>query len=63
MAQNEVSFDASREDKHLVSQIVTRALALYKAHGIKRSALDIRMDLIATHCQRLSDGLRQVARG
>lgn len=58
----EVSFACSEADRKTIRTIARRARDLYLAHSIDRSALDIDMDLVATHCNgnplRLADLLK-----
>lgn len=57
--QPEVSFDCPESDRNLIRAIARRAHDLYLQHGVDRSAFDIDMDIVATHCNgnplRLAD--------
>lgn len=44
-----ISFDISDRDEEVIHEIVKRAVPLYEGYGIKTTALDVRMDIIATH--------------
>jgi hypothetical protein len=49
MAQHEVSFDATPEERGVIRKIAKRAVALAKANGVKIKQIDTEMDLVATH--------------
>jgi hypothetical protein len=57
--QAEVSFNCPEEDRKTIRAIARRARAVYLEHSVDRSALDIDMDITATHCNgnplRLTD--------
>lgn len=60
--QIEVSFDCPEAERKTIRAIARRARDLYLEHEVDRSALDIDMDLTATHCNgnplRLDDLLK-----
>ena len=57
--QPEVSFDCPESDRNLTRAIARRARALLLDLGVDRPAIDIDMDIVATHCNgnplRLAD--------
>ena len=48
--QQEVSFECSETDRKLIRAIARRARDLMLEYGVDRPALDIDMDIVATHC-------------
>lgn len=58
-ATNQVSFDCPEADRKIIRAIARRARDIYLDQGIDRPALDIDMDICATHCNgnplRLAD--------
>lgn len=57
--QPEVSFDCPEAERKIIRAIARRARALYLEYKVDRPALDIDMDICATHCNgnplRLAD--------
>lgn len=57
--QQEVSFDCPEAERKIIRAIARRARDLYLEQSVDRSALDIDMDICATHCNgnplRLAD--------
>lgn len=58
----EVSFDCPEADQKIIRAISRRARELYLQNGGDRAAIDIQMDICATHCNgnplRLADLLK-----
>lgn len=54
-----ISFHVSQNDRAIITEIARRAAPLYQDAGVKRSLLDIQMDIEACHANgcplRLSD--------
>lgn len=59
---SQVSFDCPEADRKTIRAIARRARDVYLEHSVDRSAIDIDMDLTATHCNgnplRLDDLLK-----
>jgi hypothetical protein len=55
----DVSFDCSEDDRRIARAIARRARDLLLDHSVDRPALDIDLDIVATHCNgnplRLAD--------
>ena len=55
----ECSFECPESDRKIIRKISRRARELYLSHEIDRDAIDIQMDVTATHCNgnplRLAD--------